>query len=146
MTHGVVQSDIDLAKKLIEAECQESAICAVLCWRGVDVIKAASLVQALRQGELVQPQLPLASGRPQSHRRSRQFSPKGSAGRRGATVAATSPVSNEPLFIHYDHRPRWRRIAQRVFRWAAAGLICFGWDFQSTDNTRARYSDSADEL
>lgn len=126
MTHGVVQSDIELAKKLVEAGCHDAAICATLCWRGVDAIKAAGLVQDLRQGKLTQPQLPLVPGQLRRHRHLRHSSPKKSATRRSATVAATSPVSREPLFIHYDHRPRWRRITNRFFRWGATGLICCG--------------------
>jgi hypothetical protein len=123
MTHEIVQSDVELARRLMDAGCQDSEICAGLRWRGVDATKADALLEALHQGKLVKVELPLASGlrRHHRHRTSRRH-----AGGPYATMATTCPASNYPLYFHYDHRPRWRRITKKTIQWAIACLFCFG--------------------
>jgi hypothetical protein len=53
MTHRVVISDVECARRLIEAGCEESGVIATLCWRGVEEADAAGLVAALLRGEQV---------------------------------------------------------------------------------------------
>jgi hypothetical protein len=48
MTHGIVQADIDLTLRLMDARCPDSAIIASLCWRGVGASEAAQLLESLR--------------------------------------------------------------------------------------------------
>ena len=50
MTRDVLGSDVDYARRLIDADCTDSSIVAALVWRGVDSAKAAQLVETLRCG------------------------------------------------------------------------------------------------
>jgi len=50
MTHDILQSDVDLAKRLLKAKCPDSEIVAALLRRGIDQFDAERLVSDLRQG------------------------------------------------------------------------------------------------
>jgi len=53
MTHEIVQSDVDLARKLLAAKYPPSDILMALTRRGVGLDAATQLVEDLRQGKLV---------------------------------------------------------------------------------------------
>jgi hypothetical protein len=52
MTHDVLQSDIDLARKLIKEERQETEIIAALGLRGLEPTTATRLLDDLRNGRV----------------------------------------------------------------------------------------------
>lgn len=82
MTRGIVLSDIDYAKRLMEAGCPDSGIIAYLCWRGVEATEAAKLLDSLHLRQpLLQLQDPAGGEMPQApakrlrhrHHRSRRY-------------------------------------------------------------------------
>lgn len=121
MTHLVLQADIELAKRLIAAGCQESGIVASLCWRGVGREEAITLVRRLRQGCWIDPaacessadhpiQIPRARGSRHRHRGMRPTSLR--------------------HHVHH-HRTSWRRAFRKAVRWSgatAAACLVF-WSF-----------------
>jgi hypothetical protein len=107
MTHMVLQSDIDLTKRLMAAGCQESGIIAWLCWRGVDQQEAAKLVQDLcnggRSSPLFQEDTATYLGQAHRHRtRTSRFTP-----------------STRPARLHHRRLP-WHLVVKRVF-WRSVG-------------------------
>jgi hypothetical protein len=59
MTSEIVQSDIDLTRRMIELRRPDTAIVAILGKRGIDADRAALLIDDLRYGRKVVPHLPL---------------------------------------------------------------------------------------
>ena len=57
MTHKILQSDIELARKQLEAKRSDAEIVAALERRGIEPDKAAQLVQDLREGKPVSPEI-----------------------------------------------------------------------------------------
>ncbi len=57
MTNNLLVSDIDLAERLIKAGSQDDEIIAALGKRGIEVANATQLVQDLRGGLPVKPEL-----------------------------------------------------------------------------------------
>jgi hypothetical protein len=70
MTHSILPSDIELAKRLLTASRPDSTIVAALVQRGVDSANATQLVTDLRSGRQVVPEIP-AGLEMASRRRSR---------------------------------------------------------------------------
>src|SRR4051812_38412769 len=68
MTHDVLQSDIELAERMIEASRPDIEIIAALDARRIDRSRATQLVQDLRSGKKVEPdpisRPPAESGQP----------------------------------------------------------------------------------
>ncbi len=124
MTHGVVQSDIDFTRKLINAGCEDSAILASLRWRGIEEARAQRLLQDLQEGHAVRPEQPVTA-QPNKKRRHRTTR-RTSKGHHSATRGTTCPASRDPLYYHYDHRPRWRRVTKATLQLAALSLSCAG--------------------
>lgn len=58
MTHGVVQSDIEFAERLLKAASQDSDVVSALCCRGVTAEEAAQLVNEIHRGQGVHCPLP----------------------------------------------------------------------------------------
>jgi len=61
MTKDILQSDLDVAMRLIKTSSDDSEIVAALKLRGVALTKAAQLVHDLRAGRLVTPVVPVRS-------------------------------------------------------------------------------------
>src|SRR5438128_648449 len=59
MTHSVVQSDIEVAKQLMDEGSVDTGIIACLCWRGLERVEAVRVVDYLRHGRLADTQPPL---------------------------------------------------------------------------------------
>jgi hypothetical protein len=59
MTSEIVQSDIDLTRRMIELRRPDCEIIAILGKRGIDADRAALLLDDLRYGRKVVPHLPL---------------------------------------------------------------------------------------
>src|SRR5690348_4447492 len=59
MTHDVLQSDIDLARKLSDARRPASEIVTALTCRGIDSSRAAQLVSDLQNGRTIEPDKPI---------------------------------------------------------------------------------------
>ena len=57
MTKDILESDIDLVTQMIKADHGPAEIVEALLRRGVDPIKASQLVEALRSGKVVPPDL-----------------------------------------------------------------------------------------
>jgi hypothetical protein len=57
MTHKILQSDIDLARKQLESKRPETEIITVLTRRGIEAAKAIVLVHELRCGRRVAPEI-----------------------------------------------------------------------------------------
>jgi hypothetical protein len=126
MTNRILQSDIELARKLLDAGCDTNAVVTALQRRHVDTSEATNLVEGLRQGSLIRPQLPIDLSRCKSRRR---HSSRHRPAERRPTVATITPVSSVPLYVHYDHRPVWKRVARKVLARGtatvvSAGLLC----------------------
>src|SRR5689334_1080122 len=79
MTNGIVQSDVDLAERLLAAGCQESSIIAWLGLRGVEAYEATQLLISLRKNQPVKLACPFSV--PPNMRRSRSRRGPGSSGR-----------------------------------------------------------------
>jgi hypothetical protein len=111
MTRTVLQSDIDLAKRLIAAGCYESSIVAWLSWRGLSQEESAKLLQDLCQGREPGPQLLEVPAAPRHH------------------------VARRPARALRPHRHRlpWYQIVKKALRCGAAVaasiivLFCFGY-------------------
>jgi hypothetical protein len=120
MTHGIVQSDIEIAERLLEAGCEESGIIAWLCWRGVGTEQAARLVESLRKGELVTPELPLTPG---TYRDISSTSlPRRLHGSRIACRRVR--LTHRPRRCHL--RRKRLRLGRKLMRWAAGILASAG--------------------
>lgn len=61
MTHDPVQSDLDLANRLLKANRSEQEIIAALTVRGVDHAKATQLVADLQSGKTIALEIPFGS-------------------------------------------------------------------------------------
>jgi hypothetical protein len=59
MTHDILESDIELATKLLRSNQPVPEILNTLVRRGIDPGKAVQLVEDLREGKTVRPDLPL---------------------------------------------------------------------------------------
>jgi hypothetical protein len=59
MTHDVLQSDIDLARKLSDARRPASEIITALTYRGIDSSRATRLLVDIQGGKTVQPDAPI---------------------------------------------------------------------------------------
>jgi hypothetical protein len=57
MTHDILQTDIELAKELIESNRPDAEVALALTRRGLDSAVAGRLVEDLRNGRRVQPQM-----------------------------------------------------------------------------------------
>jgi hypothetical protein len=57
MTHDILQSDIDCAKRLIVANRPDQEVVLALARRGIESSKAAQVVDALRRGSAVEPEV-----------------------------------------------------------------------------------------
>src|SRR5262249_54347739 len=55
----ILQSDIDLARKLINTGHPESEVVTALSYRGIDSTRAVQLITALRSGRTVEPDRPI---------------------------------------------------------------------------------------
>jgi hypothetical protein len=102
MTHCILLTDIELAKKLVTAGRPDSAIVAALAQRGVDSADAAQLVADLRDGRQVTPQIPagLELG---SRRRSRSRRPEQPSGpQQPSRGPETSPRPERAAERHSD--------------------------------------------
>lgn len=64
MTHDVLQSDIDLARRLVDAGRPVNEIVAALAHRGVDSNRATQLVADLQSGKTVEPDKPISINLP----------------------------------------------------------------------------------
>jgi hypothetical protein len=54
MTHAILQSDIDLAQRLLAEGLSEESVVSALERRGIELYRAAQLVSDLRQGAVVE--------------------------------------------------------------------------------------------
>lgn len=61
MTHDPVQSDLELANRLLKAGCPDPEIATVLTARGLEPAKAAQLVADLRSGKTITLETPFGS-------------------------------------------------------------------------------------
>jgi len=59
MTHDVLQTDIDLARRLIDSGLPATEIVAALVYRGIDSNRANQLVLDIQSGKLVEPDKPI---------------------------------------------------------------------------------------
>jgi hypothetical protein len=136
MTREVVQSDIELARGLMDAGCQDGAIVAWLRWRGVGVVESAQLVEALHQRRPIKPKQPGAA-------RSAQHS---SRRRRSLQQHRRSPPRG---FLLRERRRQHRRFVKRIVR-GIVGILailfvlcCFGYvgyyGWQRAKQNKARH-------
>jgi hypothetical protein len=104
MTHDVLQSDIDLARRLSEARCPDSEIVIVLTYRGIDSSRAARLIADIQSGKTVEPDKPIAinlarktsaepftSGGQRRGRSAKDSSKRGRGNRRGQPNTSAFP-------------------------------------------------------
>ena len=115
MTDTVLPSDIELAKRLIAAGCQESGIIVCLCWRGVGTQQASNLVHQLRQGRRLDPLVLECSTIGRTHHRPGRS-------RRGHGNSGMCLASRRHRRRH--HRPTWQRVVKRALRWSVAVAGC----------------------
>lgn len=117
MTNRIVQSDIEIARHLMEAGCEESGIVAWLRWRGIDTGQAMRLVKSLRDGGSVTPELPIA---PVAHRG--VSSPHLSRRSWGLFSLYCRAQVGSPHHRCHRHRRTRLRLGERLFNWTAAAL------------------------
>lgn len=90
MTHDILQSDIDLARKLLHAGRPANEIVTALGHRGIDSDRAARLVADLQSGKTVEPDKPIkinlspAPAPPAPHQSDIKSGPTASTGKRTA--------------------------------------------------------------
>src|SRR5258705_7806923 len=66
MTNDILQSDIDLARRLLDARRPADEIVAALSYRGINGNRAAQLVADLQAGKAVEPDKPITISLPSS--------------------------------------------------------------------------------
>jgi hypothetical protein len=120
MTHCILTTDIELAKKLLTAARPDSAIIAALVQRGIDSASAAQLVTDLRNGRQVIPQIPAGMEAP-SKRRSRSRREHRSSEQPSAPASAEATPRREHAHEHHSHS----RKESSNFWLLAAVPICF---------------------
>src|SRR5256885_6738638 len=59
MTPDILQSDIDLARKLLDERRPETEIVAALAYRGIESGRATQLIAELQAGKKVEPDRPI---------------------------------------------------------------------------------------
>jgi hypothetical protein len=64
MTNDILQSDIDLARRLLDASRPSEEIVAALAYRGIDGSRATQLIADLQAGKTVEPDRPIAINLP----------------------------------------------------------------------------------
>src|SRR5262249_3957399 len=64
MTNDILQSDIDLARKLLDARRSSEEIVAALGYRGINRDRAEQLIAALQAGKTVEPDRPITISLP----------------------------------------------------------------------------------
>lgn len=99
MTHDILESDIELATKLLRSNQPVPEILNTLVHRGIDPGKAVKLLEDLREGKTVKPDLPLTP----LHVIEPQPRPPGSGGHSGH--------SHSPRHSRRSERPRRRHRA-----------------------------------
>jgi len=148
MTSEIVQSDIELAQRLMDAGCSDSAIVAWLGWRGVAEPQAARLVAALRRKPAAWSK-PLVSGQFPPHK---STSTRSSHGRHSALRSAheSSEQSHggrpHTLRRRKRHHRRWGVALFDLFAVALAlaglaSLTYLGLDEWRTVRNRLRHTD-----
>jgi hypothetical protein len=120
MTHCILTTDIELAKKLLTAARPDSAIIAALVQRGVDSASAAQLVTDLRNGRQVKAQVPDGMGI-SSKRRSRSRREHHSSEHSSASASAETSSRHDHSHGHHFHSSKH----SSTFWLIAAVPVCF---------------------
>jgi hypothetical protein len=120
MTHCILPTDIELAKKLLEASRSDNAIVAALVQRGVQSANAAQLVTDLRSGRQVAPEIPAGLGiaarrRSHTHR----------SAHRSESEPASNPSEPAPRSERRTHQHEHARKHSSTLWLLAAVPICF---------------------
>lgn len=126
MTHDILQTDIELAIRLMGEQRSAEQIIRALLNRGIDPAAAARLVDDLRSGRDVTAQSPLPQ---ELHFRRRLRTPGKRAApgaltlvRSGTPDPQTGPLDLQPR----DHRGRSRPLARIAMGLAALALVALG--------------------
>jgi hypothetical protein len=123
MTHCILTTDIELAKKLLTGARPDGAIIAALVQRGVDSASAAQLVADLRSGRHVKPQVPDGMGIV-AKRRSRSRREHRSSESSPASASSETSSRHEHAHEHHSHSNKPKHSS--TFWMLAAVPICFG--------------------
>jgi hypothetical protein len=121
MTNDILQSDIDLARRLLDARRPSEEIVAALTYRGINGDRAAQLIAALQAGKTVEPDRPITISLPS--KTVEETAPSEPQYSRKSTVSASAA-----------ERPQESRPSRRgggAFPWftaiaLAAAAVCFG--------------------
>jgi hypothetical protein len=123
MTHSILTTDIELAKKLLTAARPDGAIIAALVSRGIDSASAAQLVNDLRNGRQVTPTVP--AGLEMSTSSSRRHSRSRRESRRKQPQSAARSSESAPHAERAHERHSDARKNSSTLWLLAAVPICF---------------------
>lgn len=119
MTHDILQSDIDLARRLVERGRPDDEVVAALAYRGIDSSRAAGLVAALQDGKAVEADKPIAINLPRKTT--------------AEAIAAKSQHQTLPVYSRAEGSPRSKAKRQKTnaFPWfttivLASVAVCGG--------------------
>jgi hypothetical protein len=120
MTHCILPTDIELAKKLLTSSRPDNVIISALVQRGVDSASAAQLVTDLRNGRQVAPQIPAGLGMVFKRRSRSRKAESPSEPQPAAPASETHPQPRRTRERHSDTRK-----SSSTFWLIAAVPICF---------------------
>jgi hypothetical protein len=120
MMHSVVQSDINLARRMLDSGCLDSGIIAYLCWRGVDRAEATRVVELLRQGLLASAPSSNDLGSCRRHR----FRSGHKRHRLKGTHVIDRSWFSEPLLLPGRQPWSWSCGMRAISRWGIGGVSC----------------------
>lgn len=126
MTHDILQSDIELAKRLRDSQHPDEEIIRALVHRGIEAGIAAQFVDDLRSGKKVTAQSPTpAEFAPRRHSRSGRTAPRMREDRAARPPAAEAPSQPEAPPARQD-RKNPKRLWQLLAVLAGLALLVIG--------------------
>lgn len=146
MTNDILQTDIDLARKLLDARHPSDEIVAALSYRGIDGTRAAQLVADLQAGKKLEPDKPVSINLPSRTTEDPALAQERQGARRVQPELADERRESRPTRRKANAFPWFTTIALTSAAICVAMFVLLSRKSHSTVSANQRASQGSDQL